>query len=81
MLALPSTYPYYIGLLSQAHYGPAVIAAAKFSIAFPFMFHTFNGLRHLTWDLGYGFSLRDLYKSGYSVVALSVVAAAIAAAY
>ena len=27
--------------------GPAVITAAKFAIAWPFVYHLFNGLRHL----------------------------------
>lgn len=79
MLALPSTYPYYLGLVHDMQFGPALIYSAKFLIAFPFFFHTFNGVRHLIWDLGYGFSLRHLYQSGWSVVAISTLASAIAA--
>jgi len=77
MMALPSHYPYYLNMVAQMQMGPAIIFAAKFAIVFPFMFHTFNGIRHLIWDMGYGFSLRALYQSGYSVLALAVVAASI----
>jgi len=56
--------------------GPAVITAAKFAIAWPFVYHLFNGLRHLSWDMGKGFQMTDLYKTGWTVVALSVVFAA-----
>ena len=37
-------------LLAQVQsfgFGPAVITAAKFAIAWPFVYHLFNGLRHL----------------------------------
>lgn len=33
-------------------------------------FHTFNGVRHLAWDLGYGFKLKSLYASGYTVLGI-----------
>ena len=26
----------------------------KFILAVPFTFHSFNGVRHLAWDVGYG---------------------------
>lgn len=76
---LDGSYPYYLNMLAQMEMGFAVIYTAKFLIAFPFLFHTFNGVRHLSWDMGYGFTLRALYKSGYGVVALSVITSAIAA--
>lgn len=79
MMCLPASFPYYIGLLSSTHYGAALMFGAKFCVAFPFSFHVFNGIRHLAWDMGYGFSLRSLYTSGYAVVALASLAAAILA--
>ncbi|MCX8507067.1 MAG: succinate dehydrogenase, cytochrome b556 subunit [Alphaproteobacteria bacterium] len=36
-------------------------------------YHLFNGVRHLFWDAGYGFSLKATYASGYAVAAVSVV--------
>lgn len=31
-------------------------------------FHTLNGLRHLAWDAGYGFTLPATYRSGRAVL-------------
>jgi len=79
MMALPAAYPYYLSQLADMHYGFGVIYAAKFLIAFPFCYHTANGVRHLAWDMGRGFTLRALYKSGYSVLAVSLLAAGLLA--
>jgi succinate dehydrogenase / fumarate reductase cytochrome b subunit len=40
---------------------------------FSFFFHLCNGVRHLVWDAGYGFELRTIYASGWTVVAASTV--------
>lgn len=45
--------------------------AAKATVAFPFFFHSLNGLRHLSWDLGKGLSNPAVIKSGWAVVAAS----------
>ena len=36
--------------------------------------------RHLAWDLGYGFKIADLYKSGWFVCAITVATALLLAA-
>ena len=36
-------------------------------------FHTLNGIRHLVWDTGRGFDLAMVTKTGWAVVAGSVV--------
>jgi succinate dehydrogenase / fumarate reductase cytochrome b subunit len=36
--------------------------------AFALWYHTANGVRHLAWDAGYGFDLKDAEKSGKAVV-------------
>ncbi len=41
---------------------------------FSLFFHLFNGIRHLFWDVGYGFEIKDAYRSGWIVVAASLVA-------
>jgi succinate dehydrogenase / fumarate reductase cytochrome b subunit len=38
-----------------------------------FFYHLGSGIRHLAWDAGYGFELRDAYRSGYAVVAITTV--------
>ena len=40
-------------------------------------YHLFNGIRHLFWDLGYGFEIKEAYRSGWIVVVVSLVATAI----
>jgi succinate dehydrogenase / fumarate reductase, cytochrome b subunit len=41
---------------------------------FCLFYHLCNGIRHLFWDAGYGFELKDAYRSGWIVVAVSLVA-------
>jgi succinate dehydrogenase / fumarate reductase, cytochrome b subunit len=38
---------------------------------FALFFHLANGIRHLVWDAGYGFGLREAYLSGWIVLAAS----------
>lgn len=44
---------------------------------FAFYFHLGNGLRHLVWDVGRGFELKQVYASGWLVVGFALVATAI----
>lgn len=41
--------------------------------SFAFYYHLCNGVRHLFWDMGKGFDLVEVYRSGWLVVALSVL--------
>ncbi|RJE27583.1 succinate dehydrogenase cytochrome [Aspergillus sclerotialis] len=45
--------------------------ALKGTVAFPFTYHSLNGLRHLMWDTGYGFTNEQVAKTGWMVVGLS----------
>jgi len=36
-------------------------------------FHLCNGIRHLFWDIGRGFELDDVYRSGWTVVVATAV--------
>lgn len=49
----------------------AVKLAAKATMAYPFAFHTFNGIRHLVWDFGKELTVPGVYRTGYAVVALT----------
>lgn len=49
--------------------------ALKTTMALPFTYHSFNGLRHLMWDLGRGLSNPAIIKSGWTVVGVSVASA------
>jgi succinate dehydrogenase / fumarate reductase cytochrome b subunit len=35
------------------------------------LYHFFNGIRHLLWDIGWGYELPRAYASGYAVLALT----------
>lgn len=41
-------------------------------------YHLCNGIRHLFWDAGYGYELGAVYRSGYAVLAATVLLTAIA---
>jgi succinate dehydrogenase / fumarate reductase cytochrome b subunit len=44
--------------------------------AFAFYYYVANGIRHLFWDLGYGYDLKTVYKTGWTVVIFSLIATA-----
>ncbi|NXW88440.1 C560 dehydrogenase, partial [Alopecoenas beccarii] len=46
-LLLPEQFPHYLALVKSLSLGPALICSAKFALAFPFCYHTWNGIRHL----------------------------------
>ncbi len=57
----------------QAHlnawYGQCLVYAFVFSLHF----HLLNGIRHLFWDAGYGLEIETAYKTGYAVIAGTVI--------
>lgn len=53
----------------------AAKVAAKFAVALPFTFHSFNGLRHLGWDVGAGIKNATVIRTGWAAVGVSVVSA------
>jgi succinate dehydrogenase / fumarate reductase cytochrome b subunit len=46
-----------------------------FGFTWSFAFHFFNGIRHLAWDLGYGFDKHLATKTSFLVFALSFLVA------
>lgn len=53
----------------------AVKGGLKFLIAWPFVFHSLNGVRHLTWDLAKGFSKSSIKTFGTAIWGVSLVSA------
>ena len=49
--------------------GQIVLAGFLWSL----IYHFLNGIRHLAWDLGYGFDVKDANRSGALVIALAVL--------
>ncbi|CCG21353.1 succinate dehydrogenase [Candida orthopsilosis Co 90-125] len=45
----------------------------KAAAAFPFAFHSFNGVRHLIWDLGKELTIKGVYRTGYIVLGATAV--------
>lgn len=54
---------------------PGQIALFAFSAAL--VYHFLNGIRHLLWDIGWGFELSKAYASGYAVMVLAVLFTAV----
>ncbi|MBN8828592.1 MAG: succinate dehydrogenase, cytochrome b556 subunit [Sphingobacteriia bacterium] len=50
-------------------------------IMFATFYHLLNGLRHLYWDIGKGFTIKSVYITGYSVIIGSIVLTAISWLY
>lgn len=48
-----------------------------FGFSLALVYHLLNGIRHLLWDIGWGFEIPEVYKSGYAVAVLTVVLTAV----
>ena len=44
-----------------------------FAFSLALVYHLLNGIRHLAWDIGRGYDIPTVYKSGYTVAILTVV--------
>jgi succinate dehydrogenase (ubiquinone) cytochrome b560 subunit len=53
----------------------AAKVVTKFAVAWPFTFHSLNGVRHLTWDMGKAFSNKTIIRTGWAVVGFSAASA------
>ena len=60
-------------------FGAVSKGVLKFGISWPFTFHAWNGIRHLTWDTGRELGNRQVQVTGWIVVALSVVSSTVLA--
>ncbi|KAM6325728.1 succinate dehydrogenase cytochrome b560 subunit, mitochondrial, partial [Alca torda] len=75
-LLLPEQFPHYLAMVKSLSLGPALIYSAKFALAFPFSYHTWNGVRHLAWDMGKGFKMAQVNQSGVLVLILTLLSSA-----
>ena len=48
-----------------------------FGWSIAFFYHLCNGIRHLAWDAGHGFELRQAYRSGYTVLVATALLTAL----
>ncbi|XP_077915034.1 succinate dehydrogenase cytochrome b560 subunit, mitochondrial-like [Halichoerus grypus] len=51
--------------------GRSLIYTAKSALVFPLMYHTWDGIKHLVWDLGKGLKIPQLHQSGVVVSVLT----------
>ncbi|XP_029435351.1 succinate dehydrogenase cytochrome b560 subunit, mitochondrial [Rhinatrema bivittatum] len=72
-LSLPGDYASYLELIKSFSFGPMFLCSLKFILTFPLMYHTWNGVRHLAWDMGKGFKIPQVYQSAYIVLALTML--------
>ena len=63
-----SFYEYYI-IFVKSVFGKLILIAFTFALSY----HLSNGIRHLFWDLGYGFELEVVFKSGVVVIFSALV--------
>ncbi|KAJ8921712.1 hypothetical protein NQ315_010622 [Exocentrus adspersus] len=74
-VVLPESIPHYIEELECAEIGSSCISAIKFILAFPITYHFWNGIRHLLWDAGKFLTIREVYITGYVMLALAISSA------
>lgn len=79
-LVLPHDFASYITIIEGLKLSAPTLAIIKFYLAFPATYHTFNGIRHLSWDMGKFLKLKEVYSTGYLMLGVSFVVAAILAA-
>ncbi|KAI1819655.1 succinate dehydrogenase cytochrome b subunit [Xylaria intraflava] len=65
------------GTLAAAAAGLPVFVKGglKLAVAWPFMFHLFNGTRHLVWDLAKGFAKPAIHAGNMGIWVASLVSA------
>ncbi|XP_068617512.1 succinate dehydrogenase cytochrome b560 subunit, mitochondrial-like [Battus philenor] len=68
-LVLPNDISHYVTMIEGLNLSPATIFLAKVLIAAPFGYHFANGLRHLYWDTAKGLTIKEVYSTGYAMLA------------
>ena len=63
---------------AQAFLGSWVGSLLVFFWSVALFYHLCNGIRHLTWDLGYGLERDKVYASGFVVLVITAVLSVLA---
>lgn len=58
---------------AQAFFGHWLIRLLLIAVSFAFFYHLCNGIRHLFWDAGFGYEIRQVIVSGWTVVIAAAV--------
>jgi succinate dehydrogenase / fumarate reductase cytochrome b subunit len=67
----PEAFATMTGIVGAAWFKPLLVGWT-----FCFFFHLANGVRHLSWDAGYGFDPKRIRASGRLVIAVTILATA-----
>ena len=67
-----TTHKYYM-LVIESYLGKLFIFLYLLSLCY----HMLNGVRHILWDLGFCFDIKNVYYSGYTIIFLTVVLATV----
>jgi succinate dehydrogenase / fumarate reductase cytochrome b subunit len=67
----PETYNHFLDLAATP-LGQVILFGFAWSLAY----HLLNGIRHLLWDMGFGFSIAAARRNSYLVIVGSVLLAA-----
>lgn len=71
-LVLPHDFSSYITMIEGLHLSSTSLVVLKFLLAYPLAFHTCNGIRHLSWDMGKFLKLNEVYTTGYAMLGSSL---------
>ncbi len=63
---------------ARVFFGSSVVRAMIFALAVCFFYHLSNGIRHLLWDIGWGFEKAQARRSGWFVVVSTLALSALA---
>lgn len=53
--------------------GSGIGRVALVAVTASLVYHLLNGVRHLLWDIGWGFELPQVYASGWVVIGLTLI--------
>lgn len=68
-LTLGQDYYNIINILFDSLIGKVFLYFYIFSVCY----HLCNGIRHLVWDLGYGFEIKNVYYTGYITILSALI--------
>ena len=68
LAAGPDAYGVFLGV-ADTLIGKVILAGFIFAS----IYHLLNGIRHLLWDLGWGFEIKTVYASGYVMATLAAL--------
>jgi succinate dehydrogenase / fumarate reductase, cytochrome b subunit len=73
LVYFPNTLENIMAYISNNNFCTILFKAAILSWIFALFYHQLNGVRHLFWDVGKGFEIKDAYMSGIAVVSISIL--------